>query len=35
METVNLNFQGHYEQTQVDPKTGALNIKKDEAWINT
>jgi hypothetical protein len=24
-----------YEQTQVDPKTGALNIKKGEAWINT
>ena len=24
-----------YEQTQVDPKTGALNIKKGEPWINT
>ena len=24
-----------YEQTEVDPKTGALNIKKGEAWINT
>ena len=24
-----------YEQTEVDPKTGALNIKKDEPWINT
>jgi hypothetical protein len=24
-----------YEQTQVDPKTGALNIKKGEVWINT
>ena len=25
----------HVTQTQVDPKTGALNIKKGEAWINT
>src|SRR6266478_1477917 len=24
-----------YEYTQVDPNTGALNIKKGEAWINT
>src|SRR6202020_259932 len=24
-----------FEQTQVDPKTGALNMKKGEAWINT
>ena len=24
-----------FEQTEVDPKTGALNIKKGEAWINT
>ncbi|KAF9455717.1 hypothetical protein BDZ94DRAFT_1293114 [Collybia nuda] len=24
-----------YEQTEVDLKTGALNIKKGEAWINT
>ena len=23
------------EQTQVDPKTGALNMKKGEAWVNT
>ncbi|KDR64971.1 hypothetical protein GALMADRAFT_46308, partial [Galerina marginata CBS 339.88] len=23
------------DQTEVDPKTGALNIKKGEAWINT
>ena len=23
-----------FEETQVDPKTGALNIKKGEAWIN-
>ena len=23
------------EQTEVDPKTGALNMKKGEAWINT
>jgi hypothetical protein len=23
------------EQTQVDPQTGALNMKKGEAWINT
>src|SRR4051794_9219253 len=24
-----------YEQTEVDPKTGSLNIRKQEAWINT
>src|SRR5215471_8116881 len=24
-----------YKETQVDPKTGALNIKKGEKWINT
>ena len=24
-----------YETTQVDPKTGALNVKKGEPWINT
>ncbi|KIM72041.1 hypothetical protein PILCRDRAFT_30116, partial [Piloderma croceum F 1598] len=24
-----------YEQTLVDPKTGALNLKKGEAWMNT
>ena len=24
-----------FEQTLVDPKTGALNLKKGEAWINT
>jgi hypothetical protein len=24
-----------FESTQVDPKTGALNVKKGEAWINT
>ena len=24
-----------FEETQVDPKTGALNIKKGEKWINT
>jgi len=24
-----------FEQTEVDPKTGALNIKKGEPWINT
>ena len=24
-----------FEETQVDPKTGALNIKKGERWINT
>jgi Helitron helicase-like domain at N-terminus/PIF1-like helicase len=24
-----------FEQTEVDPKTGALNVKKGEAWINT
>jgi hypothetical protein len=24
-----------YEQTEVDPKTGALNMRKGEAWINT
>jgi hypothetical protein len=24
-----------FEQTEVDPKTGALNIKKGESWINT
>jgi hypothetical protein len=24
-----------FYQTEVDPKTGALNIKKGEAWINT
>jgi hypothetical protein len=24
-----------FECTEVDPKTGALNIKKGEAWINT
>ncbi|KDR67902.1 hypothetical protein GALMADRAFT_49412, partial [Galerina marginata CBS 339.88] len=24
-----------FEQSEVDPKTGALNIKKGEAWINT
>ena len=24
-----------FEQTQVDPQTGALNMKKGEAWINT
>jgi hypothetical protein len=24
-----------FEQTEVDPKTGALNIRKGEAWINT
>jgi hypothetical protein len=24
-----------YTQTEVDPNTGALNIKKGEAWINT
>src|SRR6202453_852061 len=39
-----INKQGHckarfprplFEQTQVDPQTCALNIKKGEAWINT
>ena len=24
-----------FEQTMVDPKTGALNLKKGEAWMNT
>ena len=24
-----------FEETQVDPKTGALNVKKGEKWINT
>ena len=24
-----------FAQTEVDPKTGALNVKKGEAWINT
>ena len=24
-----------FEETQVDPKTGALNVKKGERWINT
>ena len=24
-----------FEETQIDPKTGALNIKKGEKWINT
>jgi hypothetical protein len=24
-----------FDETQVDPKTGALNMKKDEEWINT
>jgi len=24
-----------FEKTEVDPKTGALNIKKGERWINT
>jgi len=24
-----------FEETQVDPKTGALNFKKGEKWINT
>jgi hypothetical protein len=24
-----------HEETQVDPKTGALNMKKGESWINT
>src|ERR1700691_5517444 len=24
-----------FEKTEVDPKTGALNIKKGEIWINT
>ena len=24
-----------FEKTKVDPKTGALNIKKGEKWINT
>jgi hypothetical protein len=24
-----------FEETQVDPKTGALNVKKGESWINT
>jgi hypothetical protein len=24
-----------FDRTEVDPKTGALNIKKGEAWINT
>src|ERR1700691_3659810 len=24
-----------FEKTEVDPKTGALNIKKGESWINT
>ncbi len=24
-----------YDQTEVEPKTGALNMKKGEAWINT
>jgi len=24
-----------YEQTEVDPKTGALNMRKGEQWINT
>src|SRR5215471_15584445 len=24
-----------YKETQVDPKTGALNVKKGEKWINT
>jgi len=24
-----------FEQTLVDPKTGALNLKKGEAWMNT
>src|SRR5258705_12989813 len=24
-----------FEETQVDPKTGALNVKKGEKWLNT
>jgi len=24
-----------FEKTEVDPKTGALNMKKGERWINT
>jgi len=24
-----------FDKTEVDPKTGALNIKKGERWINT
>ena len=24
-----------FEQTMVEPKTGALNLKKGEAWMNT
>src|ERR1700683_4604333 len=39
-----LNAQGNckarfprelFEETQVDPKTGALNVKKGEEWVNT
>ena len=42
-EVVHINKHGNckaqfprqiFEETQVDPKTGALNIKEGEKWIN-
>jgi len=35
METARHNSQTDFDKTEVDPKTGALNIKKGEKWINT
>jgi len=34
-ETAKRGFPDRFEETQVDPKTGALNVKKGEKWINT
>ena len=35
METARHNSLDKLLRRQVDPKTGALNIKKGERWINT